>query len=345
VVAKKTASKKSRSSKKASGRTKSGETGSAAARPSNTTGTSSTPASKKPVPKPPPFGEFLAAIREDPFEEGNLHAPLRELLLEGASEFEDTIGKYNVVIFYDEGRLLRTDADKLYRSVSRFRSSKPMLLVLHSPGGEIEPAFLMSKLCREHAKGAFEVAVPRRAKSAATLLACGADRIHMGSLSELGPIDPQIDGLPVLALKSALEHIARMSKEVPGAADMLATYLSKVLKLEQLGYYERVAESAVQYAERLLKARSNSVQREARDIAHDLVYKYKDHGFVIDAREGGEVFGKNTIVAESVEYKLSDHLYEKLSVVEYVLGRVVKRDMYYIGSLDQGIHTYPRRKK
>ncbi|HCT46072.1 MAG TPA: hypothetical protein DF699_12755, partial [Phycisphaerales bacterium] len=173
---------------------------------------------------------------------------------------------------------------------------KPLLLVLHSIGGSIEPAYFMSKICREHTDKEFHVAVPRRAKSAATLLACGADKIHMGSMSELGPIDPQIKGLPVLALKSALKDIADMTVEAPGASNLFATYLSKVLKLEQLGYYERVAESACQYAERLLKARKSKPGRAPDEISRDLVYQYKDHGFVIDAKEAGEVFGDGTVV-------------------------------------------------
>jgi len=38
----------------------------------------------------------------------------------------------------------------------------------------------------------FNVIVPNFANSAATMLAIGADKIIMGTNSELGPIDPQI---------------------------------------------------------------------------------------------------------------------------------------------------------
>jgi ClpP class serine protease len=37
------------------------------------------------------------------------------------------------------------------------------------------------------------VVVPDQAKSAATLIALGADEILMGPASDLGPIDPQIE--------------------------------------------------------------------------------------------------------------------------------------------------------
>jgi len=46
-------------------------------------------------------------------------------------------------------------------------------------------------MCRQHCTNLFRVIVPNMAKSAATLVALGADVIVMGYFSELGPIDPQ----------------------------------------------------------------------------------------------------------------------------------------------------------
>jgi membrane-bound ClpP family serine protease len=67
--------------------------------------------------------------------------------------------------------------------------------------------------------------VPRQAKSAATLIAIGADEIHMGPLGELGPIDPQLGGLPALGVGQALERIASLVERHPGSAEMFARYL------------------------------------------------------------------------------------------------------------------------
>lgn len=47
-------------------------------------------------------------------------------------------------------------------------------------------------LCRVYSNGNFHVLIPRRAKSAATMIALGSTDIHMGETSELGPIDTQI---------------------------------------------------------------------------------------------------------------------------------------------------------
>lgn len=64
-------------------------------------------------------------------------------------------------------------------------------LMIHSPGGDPNAAEKIIKSCRSYAKE-FRVIVPNSAKSAATLIALGADEIVMGHVSELGPIDPQI---------------------------------------------------------------------------------------------------------------------------------------------------------
>lgn len=68
-------------------------------------------------------------------------------------------------------------------------------LLLHSPGGDGAVVEKMVEMCRAHTSGdnrKLRVIVPNVAKSAATVLALGADEILMGYTSELGPIDPQV---------------------------------------------------------------------------------------------------------------------------------------------------------
>jgi len=84
------------------------------------------------------------------------------------------------------------DLDKVFSALSELngRRDKDVMLLLLSSGGKIEPAYQISKLCRSFASKRFLAVVPRQAKSAATLIAIGADEIHMGPLAQLGPIDP-----------------------------------------------------------------------------------------------------------------------------------------------------------
>ena len=65
-------------------------------------------------------------------------------------------------------------------------------LIIHSPGGDANVAEKIIQICREHSKKEFRVIIPNMAKSAATLIALGADSIVMGHCSELGPIDAQV---------------------------------------------------------------------------------------------------------------------------------------------------------
>ena len=130
--------------------------------------------------------------------------------------------KYNLLVLFDESRMAKSDADNIYSAITSFSKDKPILLTLYSDGGSAAAAYLIGKLCREHTNQKFIVGVPRRAKSAATLLSCAADEIHMGALSELGPIDPQIDDMPALGLKNSVEHIAELVKLYPASSDMFS---------------------------------------------------------------------------------------------------------------------------
>jgi hypothetical protein len=77
--------------------------------------------------------------------------------------------------------------------------------------------------------------------------------------------------MPALALKYSIEHLAELAKRYPAATEMFSNYLAKSLKIEELGYYERVAESATHYAQRLPKSRINASATPPEDIVRRLV--------------------------------------------------------------------------
>jgi len=261
---------------------------------------------------------------------------IREYVLDQikASPISD---KYNILILHDEGRMVKSDADNIYSAATTFTEKRPLMLVLYSTGGVVGSAYLIGKLCREYANDKFIVVVPRQAKSAATMICCASDEIHMGSLSELGPIDPQIDELPALGLKTSVEHIADLIKQYPQASDMFAQYLNLSLKPIHLGYFERVAESATQYAERLLKSHASTLKQKPSQIAKILVYSYKDHGFVIDKAEAEEIFGDKVIKTDTEEYRLGNDIYAALMFVSK-LANAARHYVYFIGSVDSSPH-------
>ncbi|KTC95509.1 Serine dehydrogenase proteinase [Legionella feeleii] len=215
------------------------------------------------------------------------------------------------------------------------KKDKNILLIINSDGGRIEPAYLISKICKEKSKDKFIVSIPRRAKSAATLISLGADEIHMGSLSELGPIDPQFGGIPALSLSSALECIAELCKKFPETAEMFATYLARTLPIRQLGYFERISGSAEHYATRLLENKTEKLKNKPNLIAHRLVYEYKDHSFLIDKSEAQEIFGIDMIKVDSDEYALGSKIYQFVEKVNFILKYRKNKYISIVGSIDK----------
>jgi len=167
------------------------------------------------------------------------------------------------------------------------------------------------------------------------LLALGADEIHMGIISELGPIDPQIGDYPALGLGSAVEHIATLCKKHPDAVEMLAKYLASPLNLHDLGYSERVSASAVQYAVRLLGGKRFPASQTPEQVARKFVYEYQDHGFVIDRDEAASILGTDMVKSDTAEYKLANQIHEYLEMVNLAYGFFKNHRCTLLGDLSQ----------
>ena len=212
-------------------------------------------------------------------------------------------------------------------------------------GGKIEPAYLISKICQRLANEKFVVAIPRRAKSAATLISLGANEIHMGLLSELGPIDPQIGGFPALGLTNALEKIADLSTRFTGSSDMFAKYLTENLSISHLGYFERINESAVQYAERLLEGKSFKNGQTPSSLAEHFTNHYKDHNFVIDIDEATKLLGTDIVKENTPEYETANELYNFFENVDFWYGLFKNKTLRYIGNIENGLYLNDKKDK
>lgn len=288
--------------------------------------------------EPPPFHKL---VRLDPDDaENKVIRNLADQHLCQMLEEEGIRDTHTVVVIYDNKGLTRSNANRVYSGLSDAPDDKPILLIIQSPGGDVATAYFISKLCREHTKKQFEVVVPRQAKSAATMICCGADRIHMGSLSELGPIDPQVAGVPALALKNSVEHMAELVSQYPRSAEMFSDYLAKSLRVDSLGHYERVAESAAQYANRLLGSRNLNTSQEAVDeIARRLVYAYKDHGFAIDAGEAIDIFGEDVVEVDTPEYRAGDVAYRAMDFISWFVENRFGTETYFTGAPEDACVT------
>ena len=86
-----------------------------------------------------------------------------------------------------------SDADMLEGVLRKSDLSKGFALFLSSPGGSGLAAERIINLCRSYSgTGEYTVIVPGKAKSAATMICLGANKIIMSEASELGSVDPQV---------------------------------------------------------------------------------------------------------------------------------------------------------
>ncbi len=178
-------------------------------------------------------------------------------------------------------------------------------LLLHSPGGDATIVEKMVDMCRSHLSGEkrqFRVIVPNIAKSAATVLALGADRILMGYCSELGPIDPQvqiavsgvIQWVSALAfvesrdkLMEQIDEATKGGKPTSGLLQQLAGLnIPFTHEMENwIGFAKKTAATLLDKYMLALKFPQAQTRREkANDIAEKLLSKqlFPVHGQFID---------------------------------------------------------------
>jgi len=96
---------------------------------------------------------------------------------------------------------------------------KGLDILLHTPGGGMSATESLINYLHKMFDGNIEAFVPQIAMSAGTMIACCCKKIHMGKQSSIGPIDPQINGVPAYGVikefKDALVRIKKDSAAIP----------------------------------------------------------------------------------------------------------------------------------
>ena len=91
------------------------------------------------------------------------------------------------------------DAEKVLAAIHTTPPDQPIDMILHTPGGLAIAALQIARALRSH-PGRVTVFVPHFAMSGGTLIALAADEIVMSEHAMLGPIDPQINGMPAASI-------------------------------------------------------------------------------------------------------------------------------------------------
>ncbi|MBU0722239.1 hypothetical protein KKA93_02165 [Patescibacteria group bacterium] len=193
----------------------------------------------------------------------------------------------------------------LNKQLEKFGKCKKISLFLYTSGGDMLAPVRIVKLIRNHCEE-FEVIVPYKAHSAGTLICLGADKIVMGKLGELTPVDPstghpfnpQDPSNPQQKLEISVEDLNSyflFAKEKAGVKDdqMDEVYKLLVDKIHPLsiGNAYRAYRMAKMLTERLLslhmdiEKEKDKVKKIVKEITGDITI----HAYPIDREEAKEL--------------------------------------------------------
>jgi ClpP class serine protease len=164
------------------------------------------------------------------------------------------------------------DAQTIIAAIKETPSEVPIDLVLHTPGGLVLAAMQIARAVEAH-PAKVTVYVPIYAMSGGTLIALAADEIVLGEFSVLGPIDPQILGLPAASIVRARD--AKSVDQVFDLTLVLADVSEKALAQVKRGAVE------------LLTPRME--QAAAEQLAEKLAGGQWTHDYALTAAEAAAI--------------------------------------------------------
>lgn len=247
----------------------------------------------------------------------------------------------NLVIMIDQ--VTPESVTLLNECLDSVDQSKPLHLMLRSPGGDPETAIRLIRMCHG-ASSEFVVVVPEQAKSAATIMSLGADKILMGPTSDLGPIDPQVrvgnrGFVSAKDLIAAYENALRQVQNAPETAALHAAMLGGIdaTTVEfARSALTRTGDIARQAIESNNNRDENETARLCKEIQGPLIVNPKVHAAVVGAREARQA-GLNieTIDMSDEQWKLIQKLWTRY----FVLGPINILQAYEGHSASQ-VHQY-----
>jgi hypothetical protein len=136
-------------------------------------------------------------------------------------------------------------------------------LVVNSPGGNGMTAEKIIELCRSYCT-TFRVIIPNSAKSAATIIALGADEIVMGHCSEIGPIDAQV---PII-FGGLLRYVSAQSF-INARQKLMAEYQDRLTKAKDakdvLTQLAALDNAFIDHCEKLMEFSRDVAERNLND--------------------------------------------------------------------------------
>src|SRR5262245_16951882 len=160
------------------------------------------------------------------------------------------------------------DSEAVLRAIRLTPDEQPIDVILHTPGGLVLAAEQIARALVDH-KGKVTVFVPHYAMRGGTLIALAANEIVMDPNAVLGPVDPQIGGLPAASILSVLDR--KEMKDIDDQTLILADVARKAVVQVQIMVRDLLME--------------NMTEAKASEIAVKLGTGTWTHDYAITAEE------------------------------------------------------------
>jgi hypothetical protein len=148
-------------------------------------------------------------------------------------------------------------------------------LILHTPGGSIAAAESIVDYLKRMFGRNIRAIVPQIAMSAGTMIACSCKKIIMGKHSNLGPIDPQLNGIPAAGV---IEEFRKALDEIKADPDAMAVwqYILRQYPPSFLGQCENGVKWASAFVGSELRSNMLSAKPDAGALADQIVARLTD---------------------------------------------------------------------
>lgn len=205
---------------------------------------------------------------------------LREL---AAHTTRNVIAYYSGFLSKPEFRSEINDEDKngFMMAVHRMKTVSGLDLILHTQGGDIASTQSIVHYLHEKFGNDIRAIVPQIAMSAGTMMACSCKEILMGKHSNLGPIDPHLNGVPAYGVIAEFKRAANEIKRDPAKLAIWQPIISQY-RPTFLGR----CENAIRWSNRFVTDQLRTVmfdgkttpeKKKARQMSHSIVAKLTDY--------------------------------------------------------------------
>jgi|GEM_PF-2554824 len=248
---------------------------------------------KKTVPKKRPISGFSELLEEH--SDGRSGFTGRRKRIQELEKILDSKIITYIQNLEEEGIYIDTDDVTILTGIlTQFERAKTIDLIIHSYGGEALAAQRIVYAFREYAKN-FRVIVPNIAKSAATIVAFGAEKILINSTAELGPIDPQFKYkghyIPKKILPEKTEELIKKIEDKIGKGHDATAYIQQLAMIDPsvTESCKRAVEDAELVATELLLSgmlkKEKDKKRKAKETVDFFLKAPKTHGRRVTASE------------------------------------------------------------